>query len=260
MAKDKENPLIFITNDDGPNSIGLNKLINVVKTITNNYLVVIPEFNNSGCGHSITLSRPIRLNKIEDNYYSCDGTPTDCVMLGFFKILKNSKPDLLLSGINIGENLGDDATYSGTLGAVLEGALRGIKSIALSKVNPIGNNQNDWSSIDRFLKKILLDFFAIDVLKNNFFNINFPNVTSKDILGIKVTRLARRKPAGKYIINNDPKNIPYYWLTTERSDVIQDKDSDIWALENNYISISPLNLDMTEKVIFNKYKEQFNKN
>ena len=259
MKKNRENPLIFITNDDGPDTIGLNKLINAVKEITSKYIVVIPENNCSGFGHSITLSRPLRLNKINNNFYTCDGTPTDCVMLGFFKIMK-IKPDLLISGINMGENLADDATYSGTLCAALEGSLRNIKSIAISKETSKTNKVNDWSAVDRYLKPIIINCLKISMLKNNFFNINFPNVAAKDIKDIKLTRLARRKPVGNYIMRKDPKNIPYYWLTTERSKEEKCIDSDIWALKNNFISLTPLNSDMTEKVSFNKYKEQFNKN
>jgi 5'-nucleotidase len=259
MKKNKENPLIFITNDDGPNTIGLNKLIEIVKSITNNYIVVIPENNCSGFGHSITLSRPLRLNKINKNFYTCDGTPTDCVMLGFFKILKNS-PDLLLSGINMGENLADDATYSGTLSAALEGSLRNIKSVALSKVIAKNNKDNNWSAVDEYLKPILLNILKNDIYKNNFFNINFPNIISKKIKNIKLTHLASRKPIGNYIVRKDAKNIPYYWLTTERSKEVESIDSDIWAVNNNYISITPLNSDMTENVCFNNYKDQFNKN
>ena len=259
MKKTKNNPLIFITNDDGPNTIGLNKLIDVVKKITDNYVVVIPEKNCSGFGHSITLSRPLRLNKINNNFYTCDGTPTDCVMLGFYKIIK-SKPDLLLSGINMGENLADDATYSGTLCAALEGSLRNIKSIALSKEISKNNSVNDWSAVDKYLKSIIVGFFFFFMLKNNFFNVNFPNVAAKDIKDIKLTHLAQRKPVGNYIVRKDAKNIPYYWLTTERSKEEVNIDSDIWALKNKYISLTPLNSDMSEKISFKKYKEQFNKN
>ena len=259
MKKNRENPLIFITNDDGPDTIGLNKLINAVKEITSKYIVVIPENNCSGFGHSITLSRPLRLNKINNNFYTCDGTPTDCVMLGFFKIMK-IKPDLLISGINMGENLADDATYSGTLCAALEGSLRNIKSVALSKVISKINDKNDWSAVDDYLIPIILNILKVNMNKNNFFNVNFPNIASKEIKDIKLTHLARRKPLGNYIERKDAKNRLYYWLTTERSKEVESIDSDIWALKNNYISITPLNSDMTENISFNNYKEQFNKN
>ena len=259
MKRIKKNPLIFITNDDGPNTIGLNKLIDIVKGITTNYIVVIPEKNCSGFGHSITLSRPLRLNKVSDKFYTCDGTPTDCVMLGFFFFFKGN-PDLLLSGINMGENLADDATYSGTLSAALEGSLRNIKSVALSKVISKNNNENNWSSVDDYLKPIILNILKNNVHKNNFFNINFPNISSNEVRNIKLTHLANRKPVGNYIVRKDAKNIPYYWLTTERSIEEESLGSDIWALKNNYISITPLNSDMTENVCFNNYKDQFNKN
>ena len=260
MNNIKDNPLIFITNDDGPDTIGLNTLINIVKDITNNYIVVVPESNCSGFGHSITLSRPLRLNKNSDNFYTCDGTPTDCVMLGLFNILNNVVPDLLLSGINMGENLADDTTYSGTLCAALEGSLRNIKSVALSKVISKDNKENNWSTVDKYLKKIILNFLQIDLFNNNFFNVNLPHICDDDVKGIPFTYLARRRPIGNYIVRKDAKNIPYYWLTTDRSKEEEIKNSDIWAINNKYISISPLNSDMTEKINFNNYKEQFNSN
>ena len=260
MNKQKENPLIFITNDDGPDTIGLNKLIEIVKEITNNYLVVIPQNNCSGYGHSITLSKPIRLNKINDKLYTCDGTPTDCVMLGIFNILNKQNPDILISGINMGENLGDDITYSGTVCAALEGSLRNIKSIAVSKVMPKNNYKDDWSSVDFHLKKIILKILSNNSKFNNFFNINFPNINYKNILGVKITHLARRKPMGNFIVRKDAKNIPYFWLTTDRySSNIHKIDSDIRSIENNFISITPLDTDMTEDKNFYLYKDQFDK-
>lgn len=261
MSKMNKNPLIYITNDDGPNTKGLNKLIEIVSEITDNYLVVVPKENRSGYGHSITISRPIRLNKIDNNFFTCDGTPTDCVMLGLYEILKNKKPDLLISGINMGENLANDITYSGTVCAALEGALREIKSIALSKIMPKDENKDDWSSIDKFLKNIILNLLNNKINNNHFLNVNFPNTYYKNINDIMITRPSKRKPMGKFLSRKDAKNIPYFWLTTERySSIIHKKDSDIWAVENNYISISPLNIAMTEISDLFVYKEQFNKN
>lgn len=261
MSKIKKNPFIYITNDDGPDSIGLKKLIKIVKKITNKYLVVVPKENRSGYGHSITITKPIRLNKINENFYTCDGTPTDCVMLGIFHILNNDSPDLLLSGINMGENLADDITYSGTACAALEGALRHIKSIAISKILAKSEEKDDWSGIDKYLQKIIINVLNTDLNENHFFNVNFPNINYKNILDIKVTKLSRRKPKGKFLIRKDAKNNPYFWLTTDRfSSNIHKKDSDIWAINNNYISISPINVDMSEIKSLNIYKEQFNKN
>lgn len=257
----KKNPLIFITNDDGPYTKGLDKLISIVSEITNNYLIVVPKENRSGYGHSITITKPIRLNKVNSNMYLCDGTPTDCVMLGLYTILKNKKPDLLISGINMGENLANDITYSGTVCAALEGALRNIKSIALSKILPKDNLIDDWSSIDIYLKNIILNIFNNKINSKHFFNINFPNINYKNIVDIKITTLSTRKPMGKFISRKDAKNIPYFWLTTDRySSNIHKKDSDIWAIENKYISISPLNTTMAEIKDLKFYKAKFEKN
>ena len=257
----KNNPLIFITNDDGPFTKGLEKLVKIVSEITDNYIIVVPKENRSGYGHSITITKPIRLNKINENFYTCDGTPTDCVMLGFYEILKNRKPDLLISGINMGENLANDITYSGTVCAALEGALRNIKSIALSKIMPKNKNKDHWSSIDKYLKNIILNVLDNKINKNHFLNINFPNTHYKDINDIKITNLSKRKPMGKFLSRKDAKNIPYFWLTTERySSNIHKIDSDIWAVDNNYISISPLNTSMSEIKNLSIYKEQFDKN
>ena len=261
MSKIKNNPFIYITNDDGPDSKGLEKLIKIVQKITNKYLVVVPKENRSGYGHSITITKPIRLSKISNNFYTCDGTPTDCVMLGIFHILNNDNPDLLLSGINMGENLADDITYSGTACAAWEGALRNIKSISISKVLPKNEDKDDWSGVDKYLQDIIINVLKNDTKNNNFFNINFPNISYKNIIDIKVTNLSRRKPKGNFLIRKDAKNNPYFWLTTQRySPNIARKGSDIWAINNNYISVSPLNTDMSEINDLEIYREQFNKN
>lgn len=261
MINMKKNPLIYITNDDGPDTKGLKTLIKIVSKITNNYYVVVPQDNRSGYGHSITISKPIRLNKVNDNFYTCSGTPTDCVMLGLFNILSKTKPDLLISGINMGENLANDITYSGTVCAALEGALRNIKSVALSKIIPKDNSIDDWSSVDKNLKDIILNILNNDINQNHFFNINFPNINYKKIIDIKITKLSSRKPKGNFIVREDAKNIPYFWLTTERySSNIHKKDSDIWAINNNYISISPISTNMSVIKDLDFYKEQFDKN
>ena len=149
MIKTHKEPFIIITNDDGINSVGLKKAVTLVKKFTSNFIVVAPEGNCSGFSHSITLSKPVRLTKISNRYYTCDGTPTDCIMLCLSELLKKRKPDLIISGINIGENLGDDVIYSGTVGAALEGALSGIKSISISKLRSIDGERDYWSSANK---------------------------------------------------------------------------------------------------------------
>ena len=158
MIKTHKEPFIIITNDDGINSVGLNKAVTLVKNFTSNFIVVAPEKNCSGYSHFITLSKPVRLTKISTKYYTCDGTPTDCIMLCLSQLLQRRKPDLIVSGINIGENLGDDVIYSGTVGAALEGALSGIKSISISKLRAIDKQRDYWSSANKYLIKIIKTF------------------------------------------------------------------------------------------------------
>jgi len=258
MTKLAKDPLILITNDDGIESLGLKEIIKIIKKITTNYIVVAPESNCSGYGHSITLSRPIRLNLVSKNFYSCDGTPTDCIMIAISKILKNRKPDLIISGINIGENIGDDVTYSGTVGAAFEGSLLNIKSIAISKIRPEGKEKDNWKVIRKFIPNIIINF--LDSTKNsNLLNVNVPNISEKDLKGIKYTILARRKPKGNFISRKDSKGVPYYWLTTERSKEKIKLNTDIWAINNNYISITPLNIDITDFNYINEIKGENNK-
>ena len=249
MSNLKTQPLILITNDDGIDSKGLELIIEIVRDITSNYIVVAPKNNCSGYSHSITLSRPIRLNKLSDKLYSCDGSPTDCVMIALSEIFKNKKPDLIISGINSGENLGDDVTYSGTVGAALEGAFSNIKSIAISKSRPGLNEKDEWTAVRKFIPDIIDNFFT---KKSMIVNVNVPNVSSSKVKGTKYTKLARRKPKGKFLVRKDDKGIPYYWLTTERSKGKIESNTDIWAINNKYISITPLRLDITDSSFLEK--------
>ena len=255
MIKIHKEPFIIITNDDGINSVGLKKAVTLVKKFTSNFIVVAPEGNCSGFSHSITLSKPVRLTKISNRYYTCDGTPTDCIMLCLSELLKKRKPDLIISGINIGENLGDDVIYSGTVGAALEGALSGIKSISISKLRSIDGERDYWSSANKYLIKIIKLFFN-SKSQNFCLNINVPNLRYKDIRGVKVVKLARRKPIGKYIVRKDSKGIPYYWLTTDRTIKKIEDDTDLWAINKNFISITPIDIDMTNYKFINKKDDE----
>ena len=254
MTKLTKDPLILITNDDGIESLGLKEIIKIIKKITTNYIVVAPESNCSGYGHSITLSRPIRLNLVSKNFYSCDGTPTDCIMIAISKILRNRKPDLIISGINLGENIGADVTYSGTVGAAFEGALLNIKSIAISKIRTEGKEKDNWVVIRKFIPNIITNFLSSSKKDSCILNINVPNISEKLLKGIKFTTLARRKPKGTFIVRKDAKGVPYYWLTTERSKEKIRPNTDIWAINNNFISITPLNIDITDYNYINEVK------
>ena len=250
-------PLILITNDDGIYSQGITKIHAVLEKYSDNIFIVAPRENCSGCGHSITLSRPVRINKISENIFSCDGTPTDCILLSLQEVLKGKKPDLIISGINIGANLGDDITYSGTVSAAMEGALLGINSLALSVEVKNSFKKVNWLEIDKYLDVIIKGILKSNIEKGNFINVNFPECEDDEIKGIKVVKQARRKPGGKFIKRLDVKGIPYFWLTTERSGK-EGYGTDVWAVKNKYVAVTPLSIDLTSNVSFKSIEKIFN--
>lgn len=237
-------PLILLTNDDGINSEGLKKIKTYASQFSDNIFLSAPVSNCSGFGHSITLSRPLRINKLSENSYSCDGTPTDSILLFIQEILKGKKPDIILSGINLGSNLGDDLTYSGTVCSAFEGALLGVKSVAISLEKKNNSAKINWSGIDRYLKYILKVILSKDIGKDNFININFPDCDSSKIKGIKIVNQSRRKPGGKFLRRKDSKGNYYFWHTSLRSG-ISSKGTDAWAIKNNYIAITCCNISLS---------------
>ena len=252
----KKDPVILITNDDGVQSPGLKKIHSLISRYSKNVIIVAPSKNCSGSGHSITLANPIRINKISNNFYSCTGTPTDCILLSIQEVLKGKKPDLIISGINIGANLGDDATYSGTVSAAMEGALLGIKSLALSVAVKNTIKEVNWLTIDKYIDVFIKGILHNKINKGCFLNVNFPDCNLKKIRGIKVVKQTRRKPGGKFIERFDSKGLKYFWHTTKRSGKIT-YGNDVWAINNNYITVTPLDIDLTSNVSFTFIKKYF---
>ena len=250
-------PLILLTNDDGINSDGVKKINTCASLLSDNIYLAAPESNCSGFGHSITLSRPLRINKLSKNIYSCDGTPTDSILLFIQEVLKGKKPDVILSGINLGSNLGDDLTYSGTVCAAFEGALLGVKSIAVSLEKKQNSKKINWSGIDRYLKNILKVILSKNIGKDNFININFPDCDSSKIKGIKVVDQSRRKPGGKFLKRKDSKGNYYFWHTSIRSGS-SFKGTDAWAIKNKYISITCCNINLSSNNYSELSEKEFN--
>ena len=253
----KKEPVILITNDDGIESPGLKKIQSLISRYSKNVIVVVPSKNCSGSGHSITLETPIRINKISNNFYSCTGTPTDCILLSIQEVLKGKKPDLIISGINIGANLGDDATYSGTVSAAMEGAMLGINSLALSVAVKNTIKEFNWIIIDKYIDEFIKIMLQDKISEGCFLNVNFPDCDLKKVRGIKVVEQTRRKPGGQFIKRFDSKGLKYFWHTTKRSGKIK-HGQDVWALNNNYITVTPLDIDLTSKVSFPFIKKYFN--
>lgn len=242
---------ILITNDDGIHSEGLWILKKELSELAEVFIVA-PDRERSATGHAITLHRPLRMQRVKKNAYAVDGTPTDCVILGYNLLFKNEKPDLVISGINKGGNLGDDITYSGTVCAALEGAMLGIPSFAISIV---ARDHYNFKPAAEFAK--ILSIFLLKNLKekNIVFNVNIPNVKKLDeVKGIKITRQGKRKYEELVIQNIDPRGKKYYWIGGNLEPVKNEKDTDISAITQNYISITPVTLDMTDHKKMSEFK------
>jgi 5'-nucleotidase len=237
-------PTILVVNDDGITAPGIKALIDVIKEI-GRVVVVAPDSPQSGMGHAITIGKPLRLDKVEVyegvEMYRCSGTPVDCVKLAVTRVFQGQKPDLCVSGINHGLNNGINVLYSGTMSAAVEGAIEGIPSIGYSLDDY--TMEANFSHCLKFVKEI-----ALQVLQNNMpvgtlLNVNFPNIAH--IKGIKICRQANAKWAEEFDERIDPYKRPYFWLTGVYQLNDHGEDTDSWALDNGYVSVVPVQFDMT---------------
>jgi len=244
---------ILITNDDGIESNALPVLIRELKSLDVNIVVVVPDRERSAVSQSITLTSPIRMKKIKRNIYTIDGTPTDCVYLTLLGALDEFKPDLVISGINKGPNMGEDIFYSGTVAAAREAAIGKINSFAISLNSFIGKFH--FSTAAKFARYLTEKIFAKDLPEEIFLNVNIPNVEHNMIKGVKITNLGSRRYFDKLIKRIDPAGNPYFWLSGNDVEWKQEKTSDYFAVKNNYISITPLHMDLTAYNYINDLKK-----
>jgi 5'-nucleotidase len=237
---------ILLTNDDGVHAEGLAALERIARTLSDDIWIVAPESDQSGLAHSLSLSEPLRLRKISDKHFALRGTPTDCVIMGVREILPEP-PDLILSGVNSGGNIADDVTYSGTVAGAMEGTLLGIRSIALSQVYTYANGGRlvPWETAEAFAPAILKKLIAMDVPPGILFNINFPNCPPAEIAGVTVTAQGKLEHSLFIEQREDGRGFPYYWLKFGRTSTEPAADSDIQALRDNRISVTPLMMDLT---------------
>jgi 5'-nucleotidase len=239
-------PLILVTNDDGITAPGISALVEVMKTL-GDVVVVAPDKPQSGMGHAITINSTLRIHKVNvygvQEEYSCTGTPVDCVKIAINKILKR-KPDLVVSGINHGSNMSINVIYSGTMSAAVEGAIESVNAIGFSLMDE--SIDADFTAAKKIVKTI-----SQQVLKNGLpngvcLNVNIPKLKSDEIKGIKVCRQARANWIEELDERKDPAGKTYFWLTGRFDNYDKGKkDTDVWALENNYVSIVPTQFDMT---------------
>jgi len=238
---------VLVTNDDGIHAPGLAALEEIALQITEDVWVCAPSENQTGASHSLTLSMPVRLRKHGERRFSVTGTPTDAVSLALKKVIK-SPPDLILSGINAGANLGDDVSYSGTVSAAMEGALAGIKSIALSQfMRPERPKWGDrYSAARSWGPKIVDSLITTQFASRTLINVNFPCLDAKSVKGIRVTRQGLHNyNRSKVHQAHDPHGKPYYWFGLDPISKAPDHGTDIEAIMESYVAITPLQLDLT---------------
>ncbi len=241
---------ILITNDDGIHATGLAVLERIARTLSDDVYVIAPETDQSGVAHSLTLSDPLRLREISPRHFALKGTPTDCIIMGIQRILADNRPDLVLSGVNRGQNVAEDVTYSGTIAGAMEGTLLGVPSIALSQAyGPVtGRKSLHWDCAETHAPGIIERILKQGLPRGVLVNLNFPDCPPGDVTGIAVTAQGQRD-AGLLRIDarEDGRDNAYYWITPARGRSIPAPGTDLAALAAKQISLTPLQLDLTDR-------------
>ncbi|HMK89579.1 MAG TPA: 5'/3'-nucleotidase SurE [Methylocystis sp.] len=239
---------ILLTNDDGINAPGLQVAERIARQLSDDILVVAPEHDQSGVAHSLSLNDPLRLRRLDERRYAVKGTPTDCVIMAMRKLLDHP-PDLVLSGVNSGQNVAEDITYSGTIAAAMEGAILGVASIALSQCYDFfgGVKTIPWSCAETHAPGVLRRIIDRGVPPNVLVNVNFPPCPPEDVKGVAVTMQGRRCNDLMFIDDRvDGRGHPYHWISFQRGDFVVGAGTDLEALLQCKISVTPLKLDFTD--------------
>jgi 5'-nucleotidase len=251
----KNKPVILITNDDGVTAPGILNLIEAVKGL-GKIVVVAPDKPQSGMGHAITIGQPLRLHKLKSvddvEIWSCTGTPVDCVKLAVDKIL-HRKPDICISGINHGANHSINVIYSGTMSAAVEAAIESIPSVGFSLLDH--RIDADFTGARKYARIVVKKMLAAPMDKHIVLNVNIPKVPVELLKGIKICRQAYAKYEEDFIERKDPHGRHYYWLTGEFVNFDKGKDTDVWALDNNFVSIVPIQFDLTNYTLKTKLEK-----
>ena len=235
---------ILLTNDDGIHAPGLELLEAIAARLSDDVWVCAPAEENSGAGHSLTLNYPVRLRQFGEKRFAVAGTPTDAVNLALRKLFADRLPDLVISGINAGENLADDITYSGTISAAMEAALDGIRAVALSQA--MRGAGHGFAAAEGWAAKVLAPLIEAPTAKRTVINVNFPALPAESVQGIRVVRQGFHDYArGSLVEGVDPRGRPYYWFGLEDVEHTLDRGTDLEAVSDGYVSVTPLQLDLT---------------
>jgi 5'/3'-nucleotidase len=241
---------ILVTNDDGIHAQGLDICEEIARALSDDVWTVAPEHDQSGVAHSLSLNDPLRLRQVADRRFAVRGTPTDCVIMGARHVLDGKQIDLVLSGVNRGRNVGEDVIYSGTVAGAMEGAVLGIPSVALSQAyNSRSGRPPFWETSQRFAPDIIRKVLAAGVREGVLINVNLPDCRPEEVKGIAVTPLGRRRQERLHIDKRmDGRGNPYYWIAYTRQNPSKaEHGSDIAALEDHCIALTPLRIDITDE-------------
>ena len=239
---------ILLTNDDGIDARGLKVLETIARVFSDDLIVVAPSEEQSGAGHSLTLTRPVRIRRHGDTRFSVTGTPTDSVMIALLELTKDRRPDLILSGVNRGANLGEDVTYSGTVSAAMEGALAGIPSIALSQVHArdAAGDAVPFEAALAWGERVLRPLIDRPFVPGTLLNVNFPALGADAVKGVRVTTQGIRDYGRASLVRGtDPRGFPYYWFGLGPAVHTPAHATDLEAIADGYVSVTPLHLDLT---------------
>lgn len=237
---------ILVTNDDGINAPGLKVLADIARALSDDVWIVAPDTNQSGASHSLTLHEPLRCMEVADRSFSVRGTPTDCVIMGVRHILLHAPPDLILSGVNRGSNIAEDVTYSGTVAGAMEGSLLGIRSLALSQSIDYEAGEIHWDTPLAHGPDIVRRVLETDWNPSVLMNINFPALPPDEVKGVMVTVQGKRDQSLLHIDERfDTWKQPYYWFNFERRRSNPLEGSDLWAIYQGLISVTPLTPNLT---------------
>ncbi len=242
---------ILCTNDDGIHAPGLKVVEEIARALSDDVWIVAPELDQSGVSHSLSLNDPLRLREVGPRHFAVRGTPTDCVIMGARHILRDHRPDVVLSGVNRGRNVAEDVVYSGTIAGALEGTILGLPSFALSQqFSPETRDKPLWETALKFGPEIVQKVMKQGVPRDTVININFPSCKPEDVRGVRVTRQGKRNLGFlKVDQRRDGRGNPYFWIGFEGAAMMETpaEGTDLAALAANYVSVTPLRLDRTDE-------------
>ena len=249
---------ILLVNDDGILAPGLKALERMARVLSKDVWVVAPETEQSAASHSLTLHRPLSLRRISARRWAVNGTPTDCVYLAIHKVLESKPPDLVLSGVNRGANIGEDVTYSGTIAAAMEATLLGVPSIALSQRYESGDRVR-WKTAEHWGAKTVRALLKEGWPDNVLINVNFPDLPSAQVSGIRAGKQGEHDVWDAFEERIDPRGRTYFWVGQDQIQVVTGTPgTDLRAINDGYVAVTPLHLDLTHRPTLTRFRKVFN--